>query len=84
MKNYCLVLVVVMAAARPQSPPADDTQSEILKKFGGLPVTKKLATLMQLEAITMSEAFDTAIEKPLAFGSKTFDRFMNRKRAEEK
>jgi ferredoxin len=73
--------VVVMAAARPQSPPADDTQSEILKKFGGLPVTKKLATLMQLEAITMSEAFDTAIEKPLAFGSKTFDRFMNRKRA---
>ena len=72
--------VVVMAAARPHSPLADDTQSEILKKFGGLPVTKKLATLMQLEAITMSEAFDTAIEKPLAFGSKTFDRFMNRKR----
>src|SRR6476620_11561998 len=29
--------VVVMAAARPQSPPADDTQSELLKKFGGLP-----------------------------------------------
>jgi ferredoxin len=73
--------VVVMAAARPHSPPADDTQSEILKKFGGLPVTKKLATLMQLEAITMSEAFDSAIEKPLAFGSKTFDKFMNRKRA---
>ena len=72
--------VVVMAAARPHSPPVDDAQSEILKKFGGLPVTKKLATLMQLEAITMSEAFDTAIEKPLAFGSKTFDRFMNRKR----
>ena len=75
--------VVVMAAARPQSPPVDDTQSEILKKFGGLPVTKKLATLMQLEAITMSEAFDTAIEKPLAFGSKTFDRFMNRKRGQQ-
>jgi hypothetical protein len=79
--------VVVMTAARPQSPPADDTQSELLKKFGGLPLTKKLATLMQFEAITMSEAFDSAIEKPLAFGSKTFDKFMNRKRtaqAEEK
>jgi hypothetical protein len=30
----------------------------------------------------MSEAFDTAIEKPLAFGSRTFDKFVNRKRAE--
>ena len=72
--------VVVMAAARPETRPADDTQAELLKKFGGLPLTKKLATLMQFETITMSEAFDAAIEKPLAFGSKTFDKFMNRKR----
>ena len=72
--------VVVMAAARPARP-VDDTESEILKKFSSLPLTKKIATLMQIETITMSEAFDTAIEKPLAFGSKTFDRFMNRKRA---
>jgi len=74
--------VVVMAAARPQSRPADDVEAELRKQFGALPLTKKLATLMQLEAITMSEAFDSAIEKPLAFGSKTFDRFMNRTRAE--
>ena len=73
--------VVVMAAARPQARPVDDTEAELLKKFGGLPLTKKLATLMQFETITMSEAFDAAIEKPLAFGSKTFDKFMNRKRA---
>ena len=73
--------VVVMAAARPETRPVDDTEAELRKKFGGLPLTKKLATLMQLEAITMSEAFDSAIEKPLAFGSKTFDKFMNRKRA---
>lgn len=72
--------VVVMAATRPQARPDDDTQAELLKKFGGLPLTKKLATLVQFETITMSEAFDTAIEKPLAFGSKTFDKFMNRKR----
>lgn len=73
--------VVVMAAARPQAPPADDTEAELLKKFSALPITKKLATLAQFEVITMSQAFDTAIEKPLAFGSKTFDKFMNRKRA---
>ena len=73
--------VVVMAAARPQGRPVDDTEAELLKKFGGLPLAKKVATLAQFEVITMSEAFDTAIEKPLAFGSKTFDKFMNRKRA---
>ncbi len=73
--------VVVMAAARPQNRPPDDTEAELLKKFTGLPITKKIATLAQFEVITMSEAFDTAIEKPLAFGSKTFDKFMNRKRA---
>lgn len=73
--------VVVMAAARPQGRPADDVEAELRKQFGALSLTKKLATLMQLEAITMSEAFDSAIEKPLAFGSKTFDKFMNRTRA---
>jgi ferredoxin len=73
--------VVVMAAARPQNRPVDDTEAELRKHFGALPLTKKLATLMQLEVITMSEAFDSAIEKPLAFGSKTFDKFMGRKRA---
>ena len=73
-------VVVVMAAARPQAPPVDDMQAELLKKFGGLSLAKKMATLAQFEVITMSEAFDTAIEKPLAFGSKTFDKFMNRKR----
>lgn len=72
--------VVVMAAARPQARPVDETEAELMKKFSALPLTKKLATLMQLETITMSEAFDTAIEKPLAFGSRTFDRFMARKR----
>lgn len=74
--------VVVMAAARPQARPADtDTEADLKKKFGALPLGKKLATLMQFEAITMSEAFDSAIEKPLAFGSKTFDSFLNKKRA---
>jgi ferredoxin len=48
---------------------------EEVRRFAAL---KKLATLVQLEAITMSEAFDSAIEKPLAFGSKTFDAIANR------
>jgi len=74
--------VVVMVATRTQSrPTADDTAADLHKKFGALPLTKKIATLVQFEAITMSEAFDSAIEKPLAFGSKTFDAIVNRARA---
>jgi hypothetical protein len=61
--------------------PQVDSQADLRKKFGSLPLSKKLATLVQLEAITMSEAFDSAIEKPLAFGSKTFGAILDRARA---
>jgi uncharacterized 2Fe-2S/4Fe-4S cluster protein (DUF4445 family) len=74
--------VVVTVAVRPQTRAAEtNSESDVRKKFGALPLGKKIATLMQLEAITVSEAFDSAIEKPLAFGSKTFDAIMNRARA---
>jgi ferredoxin len=73
--------VVVMAAARPERAAAVDDGSELTKRFGALPLGKKLATLVQLEAITMSEAFDSAIEKPLASGSKTFDAILGKAKA---
>lgn len=73
--------VVVMVATRPQAPEPADAESELRTKFGALPLGKKIATLMQLEVITVSEAFDSAIEKPLAFGSKTFDAIVNRAKA---
>jgi ferredoxin len=70
-------VVVMVSTVRPRPAPVD-TEGELLKKFGSLPLSKKLATLMQFEAVTMSEAFDAAIEKPLAFGTKTLDSLMNR------
>ncbi len=73
--------VVVMAATRPERSEPVDLGSDLTKRFGTLPLGKKLATLMQLEAITMSEALDSAIEKPLAFGSKTFDAILNKAKA---
>src|SRR5688572_19568703 len=76
--------VVVMASARKVSGGTPrDTVSELRRDFGSLPLSQKLATLVQLEAITMSEAFDSAIEKPLAFGAKTMDAVLN-KRAQRK
>jgi ferredoxin len=74
--------VVVMAITRPETRGAQtDTDAELRKKFGALPLSKKIATLVKLEAITASEAWDSAIEKPLAYGSKAFDAIMNRTRA---
>ncbi|HET9526634.1 MAG TPA: 2Fe-2S iron-sulfur cluster-binding protein [Pyrinomonadaceae bacterium] len=77
--------VVVMASARKLgNAPHRDTPAELRKEFGALPLSQKLATLVQLEAITMSEAFDSAIEKPLAFGAKTMDAILSKTRAKKK
>jgi ferredoxin len=76
-------VVVMVAAARPKAATAPgEAEEELRRKFGELPLNKKIATLMQFEAITASEAFDAAIEKPLAFGSKAFDSIVNRRRAQ--
>lgn len=75
-------VVVMVSTVTPRNTTVPGTdEAELRKKFGALPLSKKLATLMQLEAITMSEAFDSAIEKPLAFGSKTVGAFLDRTRA---
>ena len=78
--------VVVMATARKpgSSGVPRDTASELKREFGSLPLRQKLATLVQLEAITMSEAFDSAIEKPLAFGAKTMDAVLSKTRTKKK
>ena len=73
-------VVVMVARAQTRSTP-DNSEQELRTRFGALPLSKKIATLVQLEAITMSEAFDSAIEKPLAYGAKTFDAIANRARA---
>lgn len=73
-------IVVMVSTVTPRRPETDE-QAELLKKFGSLPLSKKLATLMAFEAVAMSEAFDAAIEKPLALGARTFDAVMNRVRA---
>jgi ferredoxin len=75
--------VVVMVVPRPQTRATapGETEAELRTKFGALPLSKKIATLLQLEAITMTEAFDSAIEKPLSYGTKAFDSILNRARA---
>jgi len=81
IENHGEVVVMVSTAKPRQESAPGETEEELRKNFGALPLSKKIATLLQLEAITMSEAFDSAIEKPLAFGSKTFDAIVSRARS---
>ena len=73
--------VVVLVTSRPRTRAAQSDDEELKQKFSALPLSKKIAMLMQFETLTASEAFDTAIEKPLAYGTKAFDSIMNRARA---
>jgi uncharacterized 2Fe-2S/4Fe-4S cluster protein (DUF4445 family) len=72
-----IVLTVVPPKPRPVS---EQSEADLMKSFGELPLTKKIAALMQFEALTMSQAFDAAIEKPMALGSKAFDSIVQRTR----
>ncbi len=74
-------VVVLVSSQKPRGAGPGDTGSDLRKKFGELPLNRKITTLLQLEAITMSEAFDSAIEKPLALGTKAIDAIVGRARA---
>ena len=71
-------LVVTATSEKDKATVGDNEQSELLKKFGKLTLNKKIATLLQLEAVTVSEAFDAALEKPLALGARALDALARR------
>lgn len=77
-------VVVIASTRRVGGVPPRDTPAELTKEFGSLPLRQKLVTLLQLEAITMSEAFDSAIEKPLALGARTMDTLLSKTRGKKK
>jgi ferredoxin len=51
---------------------------DVRATFSELPLDKKLVTLIQLEALMMSEAFDTVVDKTLSFGGKVASIFSSR------
>jgi ferredoxin len=59
----------------------DHSGSDLRKEFGQLSLEKKIAMLLQFEAVTMSEAFDKAIEKPLALGARALEVIAKRARS---
>ena len=74
--------IVLMASQRPREATSTvNLPSDIEKKFGELSLNQKIVALLKFEAITMSEAFDAALKKPLAVGTRAFDSVMARARA---
>jgi ferredoxin len=71
-------LVVSTASNKGKSHADSNQQSDLRKQFSELRLDKKIAMLLQFEAVTMSEAFDAAIEKPLALGTRALDAIVRR------
>jgi 2Fe-2S ferredoxin len=52
---------------------AEEKTADLRREFSELPFERKVATLVQLEAIAMSQAFDTIADRSVAFGKMIFD-----------
>ena len=56
-----------------KSESSPEEAEDFKRKFGELPLNKKLATLIQLEAATMSEAVNIIIDKSISAGEDVMD-----------
>jgi len=66
-----LVLRLVAETERPRT--SDERTRDLKKEFTELPFDRKLATLMQLETIAVTQAFDKLTNASVSLGKKIFD-----------
>jgi ferredoxin len=52
---------------------AEEKSADLRKEFSELPFERKMATLIQLETIAMSQALDTIADRSVALGKMIFD-----------
>jgi ferredoxin len=74
-------IVLMVSAHRTHSQSATVNPDDVAKKFAELSLNQKIAALLKFEAITMSEAWDAALQKPLAIGNRAFESIMARARS---
>jgi hypothetical protein len=63
-----------------KGPTKSDPAADFRKEFAGMPLNKKLTTLIQLEMTTMSAAFDEIANRSVSFGEKLLNRIGNLKK----
>jgi len=66
-----LVLKLVAPTERPRT--TEEKTRELKKEFSELPFERKMATLIQLETIAMTQALDTIADRSMTLGKKIFD-----------
>jgi ferredoxin len=69
-----LVLKLVAQTERPRT--SQEKTRDLKKEFTELPFERKIATLVQLETIAVTEAFDAITDASVSFGKKIFDSVM--------
>ena len=59
----------------------NDETRDVRKEFAGLPLSKKLTTLVQLEVATVLDAFDEISNRSAALAGKLFEKLEERKKS---
>jgi uncharacterized 2Fe-2S/4Fe-4S cluster protein (DUF4445 family) len=69
-------LVIRLVAESERARTAQEKTRDLRQEFSELPFDRKIATLMQLETVAVTEAFDKITDASISFGKKIFDSVM--------
>jgi ferredoxin len=70
-------LVIKLVAQTERTRTAEEKTRDLRQEFSELPFERKIATLMQLETVAVTEAFDKIAELSVSLGKKIFDSVMS-------
>ena len=66
-------LVIQLVAQAEHTRTAEEKTRDLRQEFSELPFDRKLSTLMQLETVAVTEAFDKIADASISLGKKIFD-----------
>lgn len=69
-------LVIRLVAASERARSSKEKTRDLRQEFSELPFDRKIATLMQLETVAVTEAFDKITDASISLGKKIFDSVM--------
>jgi ferredoxin len=69
-------LVIRLVAESERARSAEEKTRDLRREFSELPFDRKIATLVQLETVAATEAFDKITDASISFGKKIFDTVM--------
>lgn len=70
-------LVIRLVAESERARTAQEKTRDLRREFSELPFDRKIATLMQLETVAVTEAFDKITDASISLGKKIFDGVMS-------